>query len=203
MLQLPDTTPIGRPPARPASSAPAAAARRPALTIAPATPAHALAIAAIYRAQIESGLGSFEDPIPDAPEMARRLAERCAAGLPALVALDSRNRVLGFAWASPFRLRAHYRHTVEDSVHVHPAAHRQGVGETLLRHLVAACAAQGRRQMVAVVGDARNRASIRLHEKLGFVPCGYLAGVGARADGEPCDAVMLQRALGAEAAAAS
>ncbi len=135
--------------------------------------------------------------------MARRLAELQALGLPAFVALDSRRQVRGFTWATPFRSRAHYRHTVEDSIHVHPSARRQGVGEALLRRLLDACAERGHRQMIAVVGDARNRASIALHEKLGFQPCAYLPGAGARADGESCDVVMLQRALGAEGPATS
>ena len=159
-----------------AVAAPAATAlpRRPdmrAYTLAAAAPRHVPAITAIYRAQIEDGLGSHEDPLPDAAEMARRLAELQAQGLPAFVALDERRVARGFAWATPFRFRAHYRHTVEDSIHIHPSARRQGVGESLLRRLAEYCADRAHRQMIAVVGDARNRASIRLHEKLGFQPC--------------------------------
>lgn len=209
MLQLLDT--IGAaavvPPTATPAHAPTTLPRRPAErvahTLVAATRHHVPAITAIYRAQIESGLGSHEDPLPDATEMARRLAELTAQGLPAFVALDARRRVRGFTWATPFRMRAHYRHTVEDSIHVHPEARRLGVGEALLRRLIAACADRGLRQMVAVVGDARNRASIRLHEKQGFQACGYFPGAGARADGEPCDVVMLQRALEAETAPVS
>jgi phosphinothricin acetyltransferase len=135
--------------------------------------------------------------------MARRLAELEAQGLPAFVALDERRLVRGFTWASPFRFRAHYRYTVEDSIHIHPSARRQGVGEALLRRLVEACADRGYRQMIAVVGDSRNRASIALHEKLGFQPCAYFPSIGHRRPGEWCDTVMLQRALGAEPAPAS
>jgi phosphinothricin acetyltransferase len=91
-----------------------------AYTLAAAAPRHVPAITAIYRAQIEDGLGSHEDPLPDAAEMARRLAELQAQGLPAFVALDERRVARGFAWATPFRFRAHYRHTVEDSIHIHP-----------------------------------------------------------------------------------
>ena len=155
-------------------------------------------MAAIYRDQIEDGLGSYEDPLPDAAAMGRRLAALTAAGLPAFVAVDDEDGgVVGFTWASPFRERAHYRLTVEDSIHVHRRARRHGVGEALLRRLIAACARRGCRQMVAVVGDARNRASVALHEKLGFVPCGCFRGVGQR-PGETCDVVMLQRELAGE-----
>jgi L-amino acid N-acyltransferase YncA len=200
MLQLLDSTT-----ATPtAITAPAATVlpRRPAkhaCTLAAATPRHIPAITTIYRTQIEDGLGSYEDPLPDAAEMARRLAELQAQGLPAFVALDERRVVRGFTWATPFRFRAHYRHTVEDSIHIHPSARRQGVGEALLRRLIDACAERGYRQMIAVVGDSRNRASIALHEKLGFQPAGYFPAIGRR-PGEWCDTVMLQRALGAEGA---
>jgi L-amino acid N-acyltransferase YncA len=156
------------------------------------------AMAAIYRDQIEDGLGSFEDPVPDAASMGRRLAALTARRLPAFVAVDD-GGVVGFTWASPFRDRAHYRLTVEDSIHVHRRARRHGVGEALLRRLIAACARRGCRRMVAVVGDARNRASVALHEKLGFEPCGYFRGIGQR-PGETCDVVMLQRELAGEPA---
>ena len=73
-------------------------------------------------------------------------------------------------------------------------ARRHGVGRTLLEALIAACAKLGCRQMIAVVGDARNLASIRLHESLGFKPVGFLPSAGAKPSG-PVDVVLLQRAL--------
>ena len=179
------TPPLAREPARTAL----------AFTLAPATAAHIPAITTIYRSQIEGGLGSYEDPLPDAAEMARRLTDLQSQGLPALVALDARRHVVGFTWATPFRTKAHYRYTVEDSIHVHPDARRSGIATALLKRLVQDCTRRGYRQMIAVIGDSRNRASLALHERQGFQPCGYFRSVGHR-PGEWCDAVMLQRALG-------
>ena len=102
--------------------------------------------------------------------------------------------MLGFCWARPFRPLAAYASTVEDSIHVASDARRHGVGRTLLEALVAACAKLGCRQMIAVVGDARNLASIRLHQSLGFKPVGFLPNAGAKPSG-PVDVVLLQRAL--------
>ena len=168
--------------------------RRLDFTVADARPEHVPAITAIYLEQIASGLGTFEDPLPDAAEMARRLDAVRAAGLPAFVAQDAEGRVLGFCWARPFRPLAAYSATVEDSIHVASDVRRHGVARALLEALIVACGERGCRQMIAVVGDARNRASIRLHESVGFKPVGFLPSAGMKPSGE-VDVVLLQRAL--------
>lgn len=165
----------------------------------PAGEAHLEAMAAIYRQQLEDGLGSFEDPVPDAAELGRRLAAVRAEGLPAFVAVDAAKQVLGYCWARPFRPLAAYRGTVEDSIHVAREARRRGVGQALLAELIDACIGLGYRQMLAVVGDARNLASISLHQSAGFAVVGVLPGAGAKPDGA-VDVVMLQRPLDASGA---
>ena len=170
------------------------ASRRLDFRLEPAAACHLPEMAAIYAEQIAAGLGSFEDPLPDAAELGRRLAAVREAGLPAFVALDDAGRVLGFCWARPLRPIAAYASTVEDSIHVACDTRRHGVGRTLLEALIAACTRQGCRQMIAVVGDARNLASIRLHQSLGFKPVGFLPNAGAKPSG-PVDVVLLQRAL--------
>ncbi|HEX2528896.1 MAG TPA: GNAT family N-acetyltransferase [Geminicoccus sp.] len=159
-----------------------------------ATEADLPAIVAIYAEQLAAGLGSWEEIAPDYAAMAARFAAVRAADLPWLVAADPDGRVLGYAHARPFRALSAYRHTVEDSIHVAAAARGQGVGRHLLDALCDVCAARGYRQMIAVIGDARNRASIGLHEACGFKPCGFLPGAGEKA-GEPVDVVMMQRGL--------
>ena len=79
------------------------AERRLDFTVEAADATHLPEMAAIYREQIAAGLGSFEDPLPDAAELGRRLAAVREAGLPAYVAVDGDGRVLGFCWARPFR----------------------------------------------------------------------------------------------------
>lgn len=164
------------------------------LVLEPAAEAHLPAIVTIYRDALSSSTASWEDPVPDLTEMRRRLAEVREAGLPWLVATRGRGLVAGFAHLRPFRERAAYRLTVEDSVYVARHARRHGVGRALLAALVEIAQAQGMRQMLAVVGDARNRASVRLHEAQGFKPVGFLPGAGARPDAS-CDVLLLQRAL--------
>ena len=105
--------------------------------------------------------------------------------------------MLGYAYAGPFRLRAAYRYTVEDSVYVGPEAVGRGVGRALLSELIAACEALGLRQMVAVIGDSGNAASIGLHQALGFAPAGIAPAMGYKF-GRWVDLVWMTRPLGPE-----
>lgn len=160
----------------------------------PATAADAGAIAAIYAPQVLNACASYELEPPDAAEMARRMADVQGRGLPWLVA-ERQGRVLGYAYAGPFRQRPAYRFTVEDSVYVAEEAHGQGLGRLLLEAVVERCTALGYRRMVAVIGDAGNAASVRLHRSLGFAEVGLVPGVGFK-HGRWLDWLMLQRPLG-------
>ena len=171
-----------------------AESRRLDFVVVAAAESHLPEMAAIYCEQIAADLGSFENPLPDAADLGRRLVAVRAAGRPAFVALDANGRVLGFCWARPFRPLAAYSATVEDSIHVASDVRRHGVARALLEALIVACGERGCRQMIAVVGDARNRASIRLHESVGFKPVGFLPSAGMKLSGED-DVVLLQRAL--------
>jgi L-amino acid N-acyltransferase YncA len=156
------------------------------------------AITAIYAHHVRVGVGSFEEDPPSAAELARRRAEVLGRHLPYLVATAPTGAILGYAYASPYRARSAYRFSVEDSIYVAPDAERQGVGRTLLSELIARCTAAGWRQMVAVIGDSGNAASIGLHEQLGFRPVGVLTAIGFK-HGRWLDSVLMQRPLGAGA----
>jgi L-amino acid N-acyltransferase YncA len=151
-------------------------------------------IQAIYAHHVVTGLGSFEEVPPDLAEMARRRTATLALKLPYLVA-EIDGRVLGFAYAAPYRTRSAYRHTVEDSIYVAAEAARGGIGSALLAELIARCTALGYRQMVAVIGDSGNAGSIGLHTGQGFVRTGLLPSVGCKF-GRWVDSVLMQRALG-------
>jgi L-amino acid N-acyltransferase YncA len=152
------------------------------------------AIAAIYAHHVLHGLASFELDPPDAAEMGRRRAHVLALGLPYIVAeLDG--RVVGYAYAAPYRDRPAYRYTLEDSIYIARDATGLGAGRALLEALVTACAQAGYRQMVAVIGDSANQASIGLHAACGFSHAGLLPGVGFKF-GRWVDSVFMQRALG-------
>ena len=151
------------------------------------------AVAGIYGHHVRYGIASFEYDPPDADELRRRCTEVRARGLPYVVA-ERDSRLLGFAYASPFRLRPAYRYTVEDSVYVHPESVRAGIGRRLLQAVIEGCEAAGRRRLVAVIGGADER-SIAFHRRCGFEDAGRIAGAGWKHD-RWLDLVLMQRGLG-------
>jgi len=160
----------------------------------PARDADLAAIQAIYAHHVLHGLATFEEIPPDAAEMARRRADILARGLPYLVAEDA-GRILGYAYAGPYRLRSAYRFAVEDSIYLDPAAASRGLGRRLLARLIEDCTAAGARQMLAVIGDSGNAASIAVHARAGFRHAGTFAAVGFKF-GRWVDTVLMQRPLG-------
>ena len=158
-----------------------------------ATEADAGAIAAIYGHAVLHGFGTFETVPPDAAEIDARRRNVQRYGLPYVVVEDA-GRVLGFAYASPYRPRPGYRFTAEDSVYVAPDAQGRGVGRAALSAVVAACERLGLRQLVAVIGDSENAGSIGLHRSLGFEPAGVGRSFGHK-HGRWVDIVWMQKSL--------
>jgi len=162
----------------------------------PSTDADIPAIAEIYGYHVEHGVASFETVPPGEAEMARRRSEVLKRGLPWLVA-ETEGGVTGYAYATPYRSRAAYRFTLEDSIYIHPAHIGRGIGSALLPQLIARCREFGARQLVAVIGDTDNPASIRLHARFGFRYAGTLNAVGFKFD-RWLDTVLMQRPLGSQ-----
>ena len=117
---------------------------------------------------------------------------RTAQGYPVLVACDP-SGVLGFSTFGDFRAWPGYRYTIEHTVHVRADRRGQGVGRRLVEALFPRAAALGKHMMIAGV-DAANEASIRFHERLGFVRAAHLREVGYKF-GRWLDLVLLQRQL--------
>jgi len=150
-------------------------------------------IHAIYGFHVLHGLASFEEEPPSVDELSRRRADMLDRGLPYLVA-EMGGVVVGYSYAAPYRLRLAYRFTVENSVYVDHNLRRRGAGYLLLSALIARCVERECRQMIAVIGDSENMASIALHERLGFIRIGTLRAVGFKF-GRWVDSVLMQRAL--------
>jgi phosphinothricin acetyltransferase len=158
-----------------------------------ATSADFAVITSIYAHHVSAGTASFETEPPSMEEMMRRHAEIVRHGLPYVVAeLDG--EVVGYAYAGQYRPRPAYRFTVEDSVYIDPAQTGKGIGRRLLDEIIRASAQAGARQMIAIIGDSANAASIRLHASAGFEHVGVLRNVGLKFD-RWLDTVIMQKAL--------
>jgi L-amino acid N-acyltransferase YncA len=162
--------------------------------IRPARPADIACITAIYRPAVLEGTASFELEPPGEEEMRRRFEAITANGFPYLVAeLDG--SVVGYGYVNAYRPRPAYRFSVEDSVYIAPGLEGRGIGRALLGDLIDSATAKGFRQMIAVIGDSSQSASIGLHRALGFTFCGTIHSVGFKL-GRWLDSVIMQRALG-------
>lgn len=152
------------------------------------------AVAAIFAHYVTTGVATFETVPPTADDWRRKLAGITARGLPFLVAGDGAD-VVGFAYASPWRPKPAYDHTVEDTIYLAPEQTGRGIGAGLLGELLTRCADAKMRQVIAVIADTGSDASAALHRKFGFAQVGRLTGVGHKHD-RWIDTILMQRALG-------
>ena len=164
------------------------------IVIRDATEADMADVQRIYAHHVLNGLATFEEVPPTVAEMLGRRDAVLEAGLPYLVA-DVDGGVAGYAYATSYRPRPAYRHTIEDSVYVSEAQRGRRIGAALLQALIARAEAGPWRQMLAVIGNSGNAGSIALHRRMGFEPVGTLRSVGFKL-GQWVDTVLMQRPLG-------
>jgi L-amino acid N-acyltransferase YncA len=164
------------------------------ITIRPAGPGDITAITRIYAHAVAHGTATFELEPPGETEMAQRQKSLLTNGYPYLVAARA-GAIAGYAYAGPYRARPAYHWSVEDSIYIAPEFQRQGIGALLIKRLVADAEQRGFRQMIAVIGDSAQAASIAVHATAGFETIGTLRSVGFKF-GRWLDTVLMQRALG-------
>lgn len=166
------------------------------MIIRPAAAADAVAIASILNALISTTTIEWTDT----PHPADNILEWLDEHETVLVA-EERAEVVGvaaFGWFRDAVKRPGYRFTVESTIHVREDQWRSGVGRELMRVLVDEARASGKHTMVAAI-DGANEASIRFHERLGFVEVARMPEVGAKF-GRWLDLVLLQLGLDDRAA---
>jgi phosphinothricin acetyltransferase len=162
--------------------------------IRPAAPGDIAAITRIYAHAVEHGTASFETEPPTEAEMAQRRQKLLEKDYPYLVA-EIAGAVAGYAYAGPYRDRRAYDWCIEDSIYVAPELHRKGIGRLLLTHLIAEAERRDFRQMLGVIGDSANTASVAVHAAVGFRLIGTFQSIGFK-HGRWLDTVLMQRALG-------
>jgi L-amino acid N-acyltransferase YncA len=111
-------------------------------TVRPAVPDDLDAIGDIYAHHVRTGVATFEVDPPDAREWRRRFHAVIDDRLPFLSA-EIDGALAGYAYCVPWKSRPAYRHTVEDSVYLSPAAAGRGIGGRLLDALLIAARRSG------------------------------------------------------------
>ncbi len=164
------------------------------ITLRDFTPDDLEPVTRIYARHVQHGTATFDETAPSIEEMGRKYQKVRSFGLPWLIAVDGTS-FLGYAYADRFRERSAYRFTLEDSIYIDPAFHRRGAGRALLKELIARSEALGYRQMIAVIGDSANQASIGVHKAVGFENVGTYRSVGFKF-GRWLDTVLMQKTLG-------
>ena len=167
----------------------------------PASEADMAGVQAIYGDHVTHGLASFEETAPSIDEMRARFLTLKGKSYPYLVA-ERDGEIVGYSYAGPYRTRSAYRFTVENSVYVARDCSGQGIGRALLADLIAECEKGPWRQMIAIIGNSGNSASIALHRSLGFRMVGTLREVGFKHD-QWVDSVLMQRHLDRDPGATS
>jgi L-amino acid N-acyltransferase YncA len=134
------------------------------------------AIASIYNHYVLTTSISFEETEVSAIDMAGRIADVQAAGLPWLV-VEIDGAIAGYAYATKWRVRHAYRFSVESSVYLDHERAGKGVGSALYRVVLDRLRVGG--YHLAIGGIALpNAASVALHEKMGFVKVAHFSEVG-------------------------
>jgi phosphinothricin acetyltransferase len=156
-----------------------------------ATLADADAIRQIYNLEVTTSSVTFDLVPRSLADQEEWLAKRSGAHAVLVGVVD--DDVVGFASLSPYRDRAGYATTVEDSIYVARAHQGRGVGTQLLGELVEVARRHGFHSMIARI-VAGHDASINLHAALGFSVLGVEREVG-RKFGKWLDVVLMQRML--------
>lgn len=145
-----------------------------------ATSADAAAIVSIYNHYVATTVISFEEEAVPQSTMRERIGDIQQAGLPWLVATID-DKVVAYAYASNWRVRAAYRFSVESTIYVDKDCARRGLGVALYGALIERLRQAGRHLIIGGIA-LPNDASVALHEKMGFEKVAHFAEVGLKFD---------------------
>jgi len=159
-----------------------------------ATAADAKEISEIYNYYVINSVVTFDIDKTTEKTWLEKLEYLNGLGLPFIVAQSASGNILGFAYVAPWRAKAAYKRTVEDTIYLRPAAIGKRLGTKLLAELIVLSKAAGVREIVAVISDKGADPSIALHEAFGFKRQGHLAKVGFKFN-RWLGTILLQKSL--------
>ena len=163
-------------------------------TIRLATEADLSSMVEIYNYYIQNSVVTFDLEAMVLEDWAAKFKWISELGLPFIVAETPSKQIIGFAYVAPWRQKAAFKRTVEDSIYLRPAAIGKRVGTKLLAELLERSKAAGVKEVVAVISDKGAESSIALHERFGFRHQGHLGKVGFKF-GRWLGTVLMQKSL--------
>lgn len=148
----------------------------------------------IYNHYVANSTVTFDEDALTLKEMRAKFEHVQELGYPWIVAVSPRNAILGYAYVTPWKPKAAYRFTVENSIYLGPASTGKGIGTALMAELLPRAKAAGVKEVIAVIADKGADASLRLHERFGFEEIGHMGKVGFKF-GRWLGTYLLQRSL--------
>jgi L-amino acid N-acyltransferase YncA len=132
----------------------------------------------IYNHYVANSTVTFDEDPLTLKEMRKKFAHVEELGFPWLVAVSPRGIVLGYAYVTPWKVKAAYRYTVENSIYLGPASTGKGIGKALMAELLPRAKAAGIKEVIAVIADKGADASVAMHRNFGFKEIGHMGKVG-------------------------
>ena len=166
-------------------------------TIRDATEADLPHIREIYNHYVANSVVTFDEKAQTLAQLRAKFRRAASFPYPFLVAVSPSGQILGYASVAPWKQKAAYRFTVENSIYLGPASTGKGLGRALLAELLERCKAVGITEVIAVIADAGAEASIALHTSFGFVEVGRMGKVGFKFD-RWIGTVLMQKSLKAK-----
>jgi phosphinothricin acetyltransferase len=164
------------------------------ITLRSATAEDMKQISEIYNYYVTNSVVTFDIEATTEATWTEKLEYLEGLELPFIVAQSASGTIFGFAYVAPWRQKAAYRRTVEDTIYLRPAAIGKRIGTRLLTELIERSRAAGVKEIVAVISDKGADPSIALHEAFGFKRQGHLAKVGFKFN-RWLGTVLLQKSL--------
>ncbi len=148
----------------------------------------------IYNHYVMNSTVTFDETAMTLATIRKKFATVTKLGMPFIVAENPVGQLLGYAYVYPWKEKAAYRFTVENSIYLGPASTGKGLGKVLLGQLITRSKAAGIKEMIAVIADKGADASIAMHKSFGFTDIGHMGKVGFKF-GRWLGTVLMQKSL--------
>ena len=165
-----------------------------AFTIRDAVSADLPSIRAIYNHYVLNSVVTFDEQPLTLRALRSKFSNAKKLGMPYIVAVSPSGQILGYAYVYPWKAKAAYRFTVENSIYLGPASTGKGLGKALLGSLIEKSKEAGLKEIIAVIADKGAEASIALHKQYGFTEGGHMGKVGFKFD-RWIGTVLMQKSL--------